>query len=558
MPKSFGIKIVGPAGSGIFSAGEIVFRSLVKSGYYCQGYPEYPSLIKGGHNTYLISLAEHVMPNNAPQIDILIALTANALEAEKANLTPQTRVIADATFKPTFSHEKMFLPALLDAARAAGNPLTLNTGFIGFLTGLLKLNPALVFDLVKKDFAGKSDELIKQNQQVFEAGLALSKSASLDLKLPKAENKHHRLVLNGSQAIGLGAIAAGINLYAGYPMTPSSPVLHYLASKQSEFGFLVRQAEDEIAAINMAIGASFAGAKTMTGTSGGGFALMQEAISLAGMIETPLVIYLAMRPGPATGLPTWTSQSDLDFAINAGHGEFPRIVLAPGDPRECYLLTHHAFVLSQKYHLPVIILSDKYLSENLYCLEDLPEIFPAQLSFGLPTTAQKSATMYPRYQYTTTGVSTRSIPGVPGGEYLANSDEHQDEGLVDESETTRTLQNTRRLNRLMSVAHEIPMPELMEQGTDLIITWGSNRYIGREIASSSGQSHMHFSHVWPIPSGVATHLRRFRRRIVVENNTTNQFAKLLFRETGVHIDIVYGHDSGRPIDPAEVIKKLQT
>ncbi len=555
MPEVFAIKIAGPAGSGILSAGEALFRAFVKAGYYAQGYPEYPSLIKGGHNTYLITVSETPFPNNSPKIDLLLALTQNALDNEHGNLSEDTRIVADLSLKSDHEHKKLYQPVLLDVSKTAGNPLTLNTVMIGFATHQLKLNSDLVWELLREELGGKSQTLLDQNKLAFDKAMELSKQYFLELTLPKQNNNDHQLTLNGSQGIGLGAIAAGVNLYAGYPMTPSSPLLHFMAGHQSEFNYLVRQTEDELCAINLIVGASFAGAKVMTGTSGGGFVLMEEGISLSAMLETPVVIYLAMRPGPATGLPTWTSQSDLLLAINAGQGEFPKIVLAPSDPTECFLLTHQAFSLSQTYHCPVIILSDKYLAENNYSIPNLPPLEPISLSAVSPNS--KSNEVFSRYQFTPSGIHSRTLPGMPAGEYLANSDEHEATGLVDESAETRLANNQRRLHRFMEIKKNIPPPEVFGAGDKAVISWGSHKYIAREVAENLKLVHIHFNYLWPLPKNLNKFLDGYQQLISIENNETHQLARLLRQETGVTIQLQLGEDSGRPLDSDKLIDQIK-
>lgn len=555
MPEVFTLKLAGPAGSGILSAGETLFRAFIKSGYYAQGYPEYPSLIKGGHNTYLITVSGKPFPNNAPKVDLLLALTQVALDNEHKNIKEETRVVADVTLKADHEHKKLYQPPLLDVAKNAGNPLTLNTAMIGFATHQLMLNPEMVWGLLHDELGDKSQTLLDQNKMAFGKAMELSKQYHLDLSLPKQNNQDHQLIMNGSQGIGLGAIAAGVNLYAGYPMTPSSPLLHFMAAHQTEFNYLARQTEDELCAINLIAGASFAGAKAMTGTSGGGFALMEEGISLAAMVETPIVVYLAMRPAPATGLPTWTSQSDLLFAINASHGEFPKIVLAPADPVECYFLTHQAFILSQTYHCPVIILSDKYLAENNYSISDLPSLEPVPLSAisGSP----KGEEMFARYQFTPDGLHGRTLPGMPGGEYVANSDEHEATGLVDESAETRLSNNQRRLHRLAEIKRNIPLPEVMGDGDKALISWGSHKYIARTVAETLKLVHIHFSYLWPLPEGLDKLLSTYKQLVTIENNETHQLARLIRQETGIKIHLQLGEDSGRPLDPLKLIDQIK-
>ncbi|MBI3282780.1 2-oxoacid:acceptor oxidoreductase subunit alpha [Candidatus Curtissbacteria bacterium] len=555
MPNIFGIKIVGPAGAGVLSAGEILLRSLVKTSYYCQGYPEYPSLIKGGHNTYLITLSENSYPINSDRVDLLIALTQNALNEEHNAIDDNTSVICDQTLKPDHEIKKLFQPGLLEIAKAAGNPLTLNTAALGFISQQLKINPVVIWDYIKKELEGKSEELLNQNKSGFDKAVELSQKYHTNLSLPGTKNTDHKVCLTGSQATGLGAIAAGINFYAGYPMTPSSPLLHFLADHQVEYNYLVRQAEDEIGAINMIIGASFAGAKSMTGTSGGGFALMNEGLSLAAMLETPIILYIGMRPAPATGLPTWSSQADLLYATHAGHGEFPRVIVAPSDPKECYHLTYQAFVLSQRFHIPVIILSDKYLAENYFSIEDLGKLEPVPLSVELPKEGQTD--MYPRYQFNLTGIQGRTIPGIKGGEYIANSDEHGSTGLVDETAQNRNSANQRRLNKFREIKKDIPAPEVKGEGDTAIISWGSNKYIVRIIAEELKMAHIHLTYVWPLPNDIKMLLENYHRLITIENNITHQIARLITTETGLTIQLQLGDDSGRPLDPKSLIEQIK-
>lgn len=555
MPEIFSVKLAGPAGSGIMSAGEILFRALVTAGYYAQGYPEYPSLIKGGHNIYLITLSQKPFPSNANRVDLLLALTQTALDNEHRYIENFTHVVADIGLKADHTHKLLHQPALLEVAKSAGNPLTLNTAMIGFASHQLKLEADLVWSLIKEELGGKSQTLLDQNKTAFDKARELSTQFHLDLTLPGKTNTDHKLCLSGTEGTGLGAIAAGINFYAGYPMTPSSPLLHFMAAHQTEFNFLVRQTEDELAAINMVVGASFAGAKSMTGTSGGGFALMEEGISLAGMLETPVVIYLAQRPAPATGLPTWTSQADLMFAINAGHGEFPKIVLAPSDPVDCYRLIHHAFSLSQTFHCPVIVLSDKYLAENKYACPNLPPLDPVPLSAALPS--PKGDEMYSRYGYTPDGVHPRTLPGMPGGEYVANSDEHGPTGLVDESAETRAANNQRRLHKIAEIKRHLPLPEVYGSGEKALLTWGSHKHIGRQVAEKLKLVHIHFTYLWPLPDGLEKILSGYHQIVTAENNETHQLARLLRQEIGVKVDIATGDDSGRPLDPDKLIDQIK-
>ncbi|MBI3954485.1 2-oxoacid:acceptor oxidoreductase subunit alpha [Candidatus Collierbacteria bacterium] len=557
MPKCFAIKLAGPAGTGIMSAGEVLFKAFVRSGFFCFGYPEYPSLIKGGLNTFLLTLSDSKTNLNADRVDLLVVFSQSALDQEMPILDSKTTVITDSEVKLPAIKISIHQPPLLNLAKSAGNPLALNTTFLAFLSHQLSLDQQLVLDLIIDSLKDKPQVVLDQNITAFRQALKLSQKFSLNLKLPPADNRSCRLCLTGSVATSLGAISAGLNLYAAYPMTPSSPLLHFLATHQDDFHYIVRQTEDEIAAINLTLGGSFAGARSMTGTSGGGFALMQEGVSLAGMLELPLVIYLGMRPGPATGLPTWTSQADLLFAVNSGHGEFPKLVLAPSDPRESYLLTYQAFNLSQKYQLPAIILSDKYLAESFFTETDLPSLPVIPLSITKPHKDQ--AGLFNRYAFNSKGISPRTLPGMEGGEYLANSDEHDAAGLVDESIHLRKLNNDRRRQKFSLLQAEVPGPEISNKGQSIaLITWGSNKFIGREVINLGLKAtHLHFSYLWPLPKNINQILSGFKTLIVIENTTTGQFARLLTSETAVKITQSLGDDTGRPLSPQNLYQQIK-
>jgi len=552
---AFSIKITGPAGSGVKYAGLVLSKSLVHSGYYIFSYLEYNSLIRGGHNTYQINIHSQDLPITLKKPNLLICLAQKALENEKGNITDDTIVLCHEDIKIESNELKkknLYQPELKSLAQQAGNPLTLNTAFIAFLVQQLNLDVEYTKNLIAKGLARKGEEIVSQNNQAFDLAFNLSQKYHLSPTLP-ANNSDKKILITGSEAIALGAMASGINLFSAYPMTPATPTFQYLAKHQEKGNFLVYHTEDEISAINVAIGASFTGAKSMTGTSGGGFALMQESVSLAGMLELPLVIYLAQRPGPATGLPTRTSQGDLLFTINSGHGEFPKIVLAPSSPKDAYLLTHKAFSLSQKYQCPVIILYDKYLAESLYTIKDLPSLDPVPLLITTPTPPHSP--LFPRYKYETDKIQLRTLPGMKNGEYIANSDEHDASGLVDESAPKRQAQNKRRKEKLALIKRDIPLPQADNQKTDTaIITWGSHQFIGQKIAANFKNAvNLHFTHLWPLPEGLTELLKNYSRLIAVENNATNQFARLITQETGVKFDRLIGLDDGRPIDPPTVI-----
>jgi 2-oxoglutarate/2-oxoacid ferredoxin oxidoreductase subunit alpha len=376
-----------------------------------------------------------------------------------------------------------------------------------------------------------------------------------NLNLP-SKNQDKKILISGNEAVAVGALAAGLNFYSAYPMTPATSIFNALNKVSDSQKIVVSQTEDEISAINMAIGASFAGALSMTASSGGGFALMSESISLAGMVETPLVIALVSRPGPATGLPTWTAQEDLLFAINAGHGEFAKIVLSPSDPEEAYELTHKAFEISQKYQVSVIILSDKYLGETYFSQLEFKNLKKVSLSSVTRPARKLDNGLFTRYAYTPNGIHLRTLPGMEGGEYIAESKEHEVTGLTTESSQERELQVKRRIHKMQTIKDEIPLPVILGKGKNALITWGSNKNIGAMIVSNlKNTAHIHFTYLWPLPKNLTKILAAFKTLTTLENNATGQLAKLITQETAIPINSITS-SSGRPIDPFEVINNI--
>jgi len=342
--------------------------------------------------------------------------------------------------------------------------------------------------------------------------------------------------ISGNEAIGVGAIGAGIDIYIAYPMTPATPVLHFLAKRQIEHNMLVLQLENEIAVANAALGASFAGAKAMVGTSGGGFALMTEALSLAGMSELPLVVYLAQRTAPSTGVPTYTSQGDLKFALNAGHGEFPRIVVAPGDPQEAAIRTQEALYLSLKYRNLVIIISDKHLGESNFSFDEIKKSPTSTERFILKNPSQD----YKSYKITDTGISPRAVPG-EGPFVRATSYEHNEAGLTIENSEWTVRMNNKRFKKANSIAKEInanlnPV-SVYGKGENLIISWGSTKgAILDALGHLNDFRFLQVSYISPFPKErVKEEIKKSKKIILVENNATGLLGDVIAEKTGVII-----------------------
>ncbi|MCC6345547.1 MAG: 2-oxoacid:acceptor oxidoreductase subunit alpha, partial [Nitrospirales bacterium] len=387
---------------------------------------------------------------------------------------------------------------------------------------------------------------------------------SFSLALPSRTAK---MLVAGNDALGFGVVASGCKVYSAYPMTPATGIMTYITGKGKEYGVIVEQAEDEIAAINMALGASYAGVRAMTGTSGGGFALMVEGISLAGMSEIPVVIALGQRPGPATGLPTRTEQGELLFALHAGHGEFPRVLLAPGTPEQAFLLANKAFDLAEKYQIPVIILTDQYLADSQWTFDGFDLGALRYTDYRVRGEAFKSLPDYKRFTYTDTGVSPLGVPGEARHMVVVDSDEHDEEGHIVEDAGTRTRMVEKRLHRKMPlIRQEIAPPVLYGDSNPeiVIVCWGSMYGVTREAVDALSQKRsiamLHFSELYPFPSTDAFDYMKVlcnaKTALCAEMNATGQFARLMRMETGYEFTAGINRYDGRPFSVEKLLGEI--
>jgi 2-oxoglutarate ferredoxin oxidoreductase subunit alpha len=370
-------------------------------------------------------------------------------------------------------------------------------------------------------------------------------------------------MMNGNEAIALGALSAGVRFYSFYPMTPSTSIGQYLAGQAKRTGLIVEQGEDEIAVINMAIGSSFAGAPSMVSTSGGGFALMVEGVSLAAMTETPLVIVVAQRPAPATGLPTRTEQADLEFVLHAGHGEFPRAIFSPGTIEECFRLTRRAFDLAERFQGPMFLLTDQFLADSYRAVSpfDVADVTPVRAG----AEAEAVSEPYRRHALTESGVSPRLLPGVSKHLVVTDSDEHTEDGHLTEDLSVRGQMVRKRLRKQDGIRREVIPPEFEgdEKPDLLLVSWGSSKGAVQEAgaqARSEGRrvATLHFSQVWPlVPEPFTGLLREAGEVVCVEGNATGQFARLVYRETGFRIERRVLRYDGLPITPELILRELR-
>jgi len=554
------IRIGGEAGQGLQLIGGLLAKFLSRRGYEVFTHQDYMSRIRGGHNFYQIRFSDQPVTASRDLVDILVALDLTTIEIHRKSLSPGGLILHDPvlTEQPLVGQEFLPIPFSAIVERLGFDPIMANAAAVGAVLGLLGLAVEPLAEIFGDSVHKRTPGVIETNLAVARAGLAEIRAAFPDRLLTKPpENPERRLLLiNGSQAIGLGALVGGCRFFAAYPMTPATGIMNYLAGKAARHGLVIEQAEDEIAAVNMAIGASFAGVRAMTATSGGGFALMTEGLSLAAMTETPLVIAEAQRPGPATGFPTRTEQGDLNFVLHGGHGEFPRVVFTPGTPEQAMHLTNKAFHLAEKYQIPVIVQSDQYLADCEWTFPAFGETIPYQ-DFRLRSEPLSSLDSYQRYADTATGVSPLAVPGASRHLVVADSDEHDRDGHIVEDAATRIEMTQKRyFRKLQLLRQEIEPPTLEGHPAPelLLIGYGSTYGVLREVVAQLTGKHaialLHFSEVYPFPPpekfDYPKVLKHAARCICVENNATGQFARLLKAEIGFDCPHRINKYDGRP------------
>jgi len=568
--------IGGEAGFGINAAGAMLTKACSRNGYGIITSNEYPSLIRGGHNFVSLRIASKEIFAPKASVDILVALNKETVEFHKKQLASDAIVMFDPKDYEWKKEEVgtgvtlVAIPLTELVKKRDGDAVMRNTIALGATMVFLGKELSFLTAVIKDMFAKKGEAVINENIKIAEEGYNYAKSNFASVTshaLAVGEITDPKLLMNVSEAVGLGAIAGGMKFAAIYPMTPINALIPFFNDNAKKFNIVYKQPEDEIAGVNMAVGASLAGARSMVATSGGGFALMVEAVSMTGIMEVPLVIDLGMRPGPATGMPTWTEQGELHMAIHAGHGDFPKIVLAPGDVEEGYTLTKKAFDLADEFQTSVIILTDKYLNETQWQLsasvvKDIKEV-------AVTTTVNASdlndTPVFKRYSVDTkTGVSPRSLPGMKNGEYIANSYEHEEDGYTTEEAGVRVAQVDKRAKKLQTILQAALQPIVSgDDNADItFVTFGSIKGVIREampILSKAGKKvkHIHFAWVYPVPVGVGELLSKEKQLVCVEQNATGQLASVIKEATGISIKEVWTKYDGRQWTVEEIVMKAK-
>lgn len=569
--------IGGDAGQGVDSSGAGLCKALARAGLHIFSVGDHRSRIRGGHNFFRIRTAATPVLSWTEPVDLLIALTAESIPIHLSKLSPGAAIIFDESFPVDFRalEQAAILPVPLPFSeicrQAGGTPVMTNTAALGAFAGLTHFPLETINSVITQNFGKKGEEILSQN-------LAAARLARDFVQRKITIRFDHRLVpvpapsrmlINGNEALSLGAFAGGCRFVAAYPMTPATSIFQWFVNHAEKYPIVARQAEDEIAAACLAIGAAHAGARVLVPTSGGGFSLMVEAVGLAGMSETPLVIVVAQRPGPATGLSTRTEQPDLLFVINASQGEFPKIVIAPGSPEQCFEAGWRALNLAEKYQTPVFILTDAFLASSLRTVDkNKMDLNSVEIERGqlLDTKMDSLTGTYHRYQLTEDGISPRVRPGHPNAIFQATSNEHNESGHINETVDNRVSMNSKRMKKIKLVLADMRPPILHgpTAAEMTFICWGSTLAPLQEAVTWLNQQKpdaaniLQFIDLWPFPADESRpFLESARKLIAVEGNATGQLAYLIRAETGIEVSGKILKFDGRPFSPEYILETLK-
>ncbi|MBF0217308.1 MAG: 2-oxoacid:acceptor oxidoreductase subunit alpha [Candidatus Omnitrophica bacterium] len=559
------IRVAGEAGQGMKTIGHVLAEMFVKAGYNVYSNMDYMSRIRGGNSYYQLRVSGKPVFAIREKTDIVIALDKESVALHEKSLNVDGIMVLDAARYGNKEMKANYLDVpLFDIAKGTGGAeIFVNAAACGVAAALTSVDHDFLEDTLKHVFKDKRSEMLESNLKTARKAYESVKPKK-EICLPDINRSSEvgRYIMDGNDAIALGAIKAGCKFYSAYPMSPSTSIMSTVARYSDRYNIVVEQAEDEIAAINMVIGASFAGARSMTGTSGGGFALMGEGISLAGMTETPVVIVNAQRPAPATGLPTRTEQADLDLVIYAGHGEFARAVYAPGTAEEAYRLTIKAFETADRFQVPVIILTDQHLADSVRNIAGL-NADDIKIKKHVITQADISGdpSGYKRYRITGSGISPRAVPSWIEDVMYVDSDEHTEEGHITEDADMRVKMVNKRsrekIELLMNVV-EPPVTYNIAGSETVLVGFGSTYGAIREAAVRKDIGLVHLPQVWPFPSKELLSIVKGAKRVItVENNATAQLAGLIRRETPLRIDRSILKYDGRPFNVDMLMNEIK-
>ena len=576
------VGIGGENGQGIASTGDILARLFARRGLHLNAYNAYQSIIRGGHTFLTIRTSDGPVRCMGDQIDIFIPLNQDTMDRHLRLLKAGASVIFDSDkLTPGTAAAGVHLCPMPMTQLTGGNKLAANTAALGAALQMIGFEAEPLEAAIARQFKKKGDAVIAENVGIARAGYdyAAATFRPLPIKLPKPGNG--QAIVTGNQATAMGGAAAGVKFYAAYPMSPSTGVLMWMAAHARQLGIMVRQVEDEIGVMNMVIGAAHTGCRALCATSGGGFALMTEAIGMSGMIETPIVCVDVQRAGPATGVPTKTEQGDLWQALGAGQGDYPRIIVAPANQLDLFQTIPELFNLVDQFQCPGLVLADLLISEGTASVDPADLDFNVKIDRGeliLPNGhgapdnpgAGYNDSTYLRYKNTASGISPRAVPGVPGHIHIAATDEHDEDGTLISDEFTnphkRRMMVEKRARKMERVVAQIAPPQLVgpDRAQVTLVGWGSTAGVIREavekLASEEGIVANQLAIKWLVPlhvEEITRLLARSKKIIIVENNFSGQFARYLRSETGI---AAHGHIrkyDGEPFLPHHLVEAVK-
>lgn len=579
MGNDITILIGGAAGQGIQTIGSLLAGICHKAGLFLFSYDDFQSRIRGGHSFHLLRISNQ--PLSAPNLepDILVAMDQNSYDLHHGRLTDRAAVLLNGKHRDdpkTAPIEPQGLTGagsvlhlnLEDLAKEAGGKIVANTVAAGAVAAMLGTGFSLVRQEIAHQFGSRGKKIEKMNLAAAEKGYEAGRDTPFGHSLEFGGTGADRVVMSGARAAALGALAADCRFFPFYPMSPGTPIISHLASFADQVPIVVEQAEDEIAAVNMAIGASFAGVRALTATSGGGFSLMVEGLGLAGISETPIVIINAQRPGPATGLATRTAQADLLFAIHASQDEFPRFVFAPGSVLSTFHAVKKAVMLADQFQVPAIVLMDQYLVDSAMTEAREFSLGNAHKPFLQTDPAAREAQLsqdetYQRYRFTKDGISPRIHPCTGAGLVRVAGNEHTEAGFPDEAPQNRNAMVEKRFKKLAAMKKQMAMPSVFSADSELFLTgWGSTKGCIMEACLTLRQEGINvgwilFEDIWPLDEQALRTVLADKKMVMVEGNATCQLGTLIHSLTGVdYVSCVRKYD-GRPIYPAYIIEKVR-
>jgi 2-oxoglutarate/2-oxoacid ferredoxin oxidoreductase subunit alpha len=575
------IGIAGAAGDGLDKSGDTLAKSCGRLGLHVYAYNCYQSIIRGGHIWLKVRIGESKVYSHGDKLDALIALNQDSLERHASEVGEGGVIVFNSDkFKldPSLVRKGVqTLPLPMSQVTAEVvkqyGPLQAimqNTVAVGAVLKLANLGIEEAHGLMEETFGHKGQKVVDLNTNLLKAGYDYAEKNAKAFTKEWNFSKIRRPFLTGNEALAIGAAAAGCKFYSAYPMTPASTILHWMANHVEETGICVKQGEDELAVMNMTVGAGIAGARSMCATAGGGFALMTEALGMAGIMEVPMVCVEVQRGGPSTGLPTKTEQADLFQVFGASQGEFPRLIVAPRDTVDCYKTAVDAFNWADRFQMPVVIMSDLLLSEHPETVD--AEVFTAPVTIDrgeLVTEWNESQGKYKRFRFTESGVSPRALPGTKNTTYVSASDEHDEESILISDMFTaapiRRVGMQKRMRKLDNLLKELPAPVLEgPANADVtLVTWGSTYGVVKEAAELLNAQGVKTNfivgkYIYPFHAKEFTEiLSKCKKKISVEVNFTSQFAQFLRSYTGIAMDAHINKYDGEPLEPLHIVEEVK-